>query len=182
MIGAGPAGALAAREVAAGGARVLLVEKRVFPRSKVCGACLNGRALGILDEVGLGSLATRSGGVALREFRLHFRGRWAHFALPIGIALSRDRLDAELVEAAIGLGGPIPFGNPCPGRGDQRHNPPGAPDMRRTRPGWSVREWCWPPQGWVVPACRRAAPLRVRIARGSWIGAGCRIHSRFIRV
>ena len=37
VIGAGPAGALAARLVAAAGLGVLLVEKKRFPRPKVCG-------------------------------------------------------------------------------------------------------------------------------------------------
>ena len=38
VIGAGPAGAIAARQIALAGARVLLVERKSFPRRKVCGA------------------------------------------------------------------------------------------------------------------------------------------------
>jgi len=45
VLGAGPAGALAARQLGASGARVLLVDRKAFPRWKVCGACLNGQAL-----------------------------------------------------------------------------------------------------------------------------------------
>jgi flavin-dependent dehydrogenase len=104
VIGAGPAGALAARELAARGARVLLVEQRRFPREKVCGACLNGRALAVLRSAGLGSLVARAGGVVLREFQLRFRGREARLDLPIGAALSRDCLDAELVASATHAG------------------------------------------------------------------------------
>ena len=104
VIGAGPAGALAARELAAGGAAVLLVEQRRFPREKVCGGCLNGRALGVLRAAGLGSLVARSGGIVLEEFRLRFRGRQARLDLPIGAALSRARLDAELAASAIRVG------------------------------------------------------------------------------
>src|SRR5262249_17510298 len=48
VIGAGPAGALAARQLALAGARVLLVERKTFPRWKVCGACVNEQALSIL--------------------------------------------------------------------------------------------------------------------------------------
>jgi flavin-dependent dehydrogenase len=40
----------------------------------------------------------------LKEFQLGFRGRLARFALPIGAALSRSRLDAELVGMAIHSG------------------------------------------------------------------------------
>ena len=58
VIGAGPAGAMAARQAALGGARVLLVDRASFPRRKVCGCCLNGAALGVLTDVGLGTLAT----------------------------------------------------------------------------------------------------------------------------
>jgi menaquinone-9 beta-reductase len=104
VIGAGPAGALAARELAGEGAQVLLVEKRRFPRGKVCGGCLNGRALSVLDSAGLGTLVADAGGVPLEGFQLHFRGRRASIDLSVGAALSRDRLDAELVAAAIAMG------------------------------------------------------------------------------
>ncbi len=59
VVGAGPAGALAAHQLAVGGARVLLVEKKRFPRWKVCGACLNGQALAVLDSTGLGARWSR---------------------------------------------------------------------------------------------------------------------------
>ena len=37
VVGAGPAGSTAARELAAGGARVLVVDRATFPRYKACG-------------------------------------------------------------------------------------------------------------------------------------------------
>ena len=37
VVGAGPAGSTAARELAAAGARVLILEKEAFPRYKACG-------------------------------------------------------------------------------------------------------------------------------------------------
>jgi flavin-dependent dehydrogenase len=43
VVGAGPAGAMAARELARRGAGVLLVDRAQFPRYKVCGGCLNPR-------------------------------------------------------------------------------------------------------------------------------------------
>ena len=45
VIGAGPAGAMAARELALQGGRILLVERKRFPRWKICGACLNAHRL-----------------------------------------------------------------------------------------------------------------------------------------
>jgi flavin-dependent dehydrogenase len=104
IIGAGPAGALAARQLAASGTRVLLVEREAFPRYKVCGACLNGNALATLEAVGLGALAPRLGAIGLNTFALHMSGRSARLPLPVGAALSRARLDAALVDAACDAG------------------------------------------------------------------------------
>jgi flavin-dependent dehydrogenase len=104
VVGAGPAGAMAARTLAAGGARVLLVEKREFPREKVCGGCLNGHALAVLQAAGLGALPERSGGVPLRSVRLGIGGRSVPLGLPAGVVVPRSQFDAELVVAAIGAG------------------------------------------------------------------------------
>jgi menaquinone-9 beta-reductase len=104
VIGAGPAGAMAARELAMAGARVLLVEKRDFPREKLCGGCLNGRALAVLRSAGLGALPEQSGGATLRSFRLGVHGRAIELDLPEGVVVSRVRFDAELVSAAVAAG------------------------------------------------------------------------------
>ena len=53
VVGAGPAGAMAAIELGRQGLATLLVERQAFPREKVCGGCLNSRSLAILQEVGL---------------------------------------------------------------------------------------------------------------------------------
>ena len=45
VVGGGPAGATAARTLALGGARVLVVDRAAFPRSKPCGGGLTWRAL-----------------------------------------------------------------------------------------------------------------------------------------
>ena len=100
VVGAGPAGTLAAREVARRGVRVLLVDRAAFPRSKVCGSCLNGRALAALTEVGLGNLVEEQRGVPLTEWRVAVSGRSASVVLPEGRALSREVFDASLVESA----------------------------------------------------------------------------------
>jgi flavin-dependent dehydrogenase len=104
VVGAGPAGALAARQLALLGRRILLVEKKRFPRWKICGACLNGQALSALRSAGLGSLVARLGGIGLYEVRIGFRGRTARLALPEGASLSRSRLDMGLVEVATDAG------------------------------------------------------------------------------
>nr|MDJ0991059.1 FAD-dependent oxidoreductase [Desulfobacterales bacterium] len=48
IVGAGPAGALLAYELAAAGRDVLLVEKKRLPRYKACGGGLTPRALRLL--------------------------------------------------------------------------------------------------------------------------------------
>lgn len=104
VLGAGPAGALAARELAIGGARVLLVDRKSFPRRKVCGGCLNKTALGVLDSMGLGSLPTRLGGIEIESLELAFARRSTRLVLPGGIALSRPLLDDALAKTAIAEG------------------------------------------------------------------------------
>src|SRR5882724_2418075 len=61
VIGAGPAGAMAAYELARRSLRVLLVDKSAFPRPKVCGCCLNGQALALLQTRGLGHVINDHG-------------------------------------------------------------------------------------------------------------------------
>lgn len=104
VIGAGPAGSMAARDLASAGARVLLVDRRSFPRDKVCGGCLNGQALAVLRSAGLGDLPWGVGGRALESFRLGVAGRSVQLALPAGVVVSRSRFDAELVATAVAAG------------------------------------------------------------------------------
>src|SRR5437667_10341215 len=59
IIGAGPAGSLAARELARRGVATLLVDRARFPRDKVCGSCLGASGLTELAAVGLGDLPRR---------------------------------------------------------------------------------------------------------------------------
>ena len=45
VIGAGPAGTVAAIQLAARGMKTLLLDSKSFPRDKVCGGCLNQPAM-----------------------------------------------------------------------------------------------------------------------------------------
>ncbi len=104
IVGAGPAGALAARQVAQQGAAVLLVDRADFPRWKVCGCCLNPAALSVLNHVGLGHLPAQLGARPLDRLHLAAGGRSADCSIPAGASLSREALDAALIEAAIASG------------------------------------------------------------------------------
>jgi 2-polyprenyl-6-methoxyphenol hydroxylase-like FAD-dependent oxidoreductase len=77
VVGAGPAGAMAAHELARRRCSVLLVDRAPFPRGKVCGCCLNGSALATLAATGLGTMTARCGAVPLTSIRLAAAGRIA---------------------------------------------------------------------------------------------------------
>lgn len=104
VVGAGPGGALAARQLALTGVRTLLVERHSFPRNKVCGGCLNGRALEVLRSVGLENELNTLRPVALNRFVLQANRRRVELVLPAGAAIRRSNFDAMLVQAAIDAG------------------------------------------------------------------------------
>ena len=102
VLGAGPAGSMAARTLAENGCQVLLVDRAAFPRSKVCGCCVNEAALGLLEHDERASLERQ--GVKLQNYNLAAGGRVATVPLSGGISISRERLDTHLVEAAMDRG------------------------------------------------------------------------------
>ena len=105
VVGAGPAGSIAALELARLGVEVLLVDKAEFPRYKVCGCCLNPRGQAILSRCGLASLPRRLGAVPTTTIRLaSVGGRRADLPLAGGVSLSRSALDSALVMAAVERG------------------------------------------------------------------------------
>ncbi len=104
VIGAGPAGSVAARQIALLGRRVLLLDKKHFPRRKVCGACLNHSAVELLEQIGLGDVVRECGGPELTRFEVRAASRRLSLSLPRGRAVSRMVLDQRLVEEAIRSG------------------------------------------------------------------------------
>src|SRR5436189_1708530 len=53
VVGAGPAGSVAALVLARAGVRVRLVDRAQFPRDKLCGDTLNPGSLSILERLGI---------------------------------------------------------------------------------------------------------------------------------
>ena len=109
VIGAGVAGGLAAFDCAHRGLRVLVVEKRSFPRWKVCGCCFNANSLASLSATGLPNLMRDQGAVPLDQLRLGWSGKSLNLELPGGLALSRERFDQALVNAAECAGATLRF-------------------------------------------------------------------------
>lgn len=105
IAGAGPAGAIAARELARAGARVLLVDRETFPRDKLCGDTVNPGTIQLLSSLGLGGgpLATAR---PLEGMRVTGPGASviARYAGRAGVSMSRRDLDAWLLDEAIAAG------------------------------------------------------------------------------
>ncbi len=104
VVGAGPAGSLAAKQLAQLGNRVLLVDKAAFPRGKVCGCCLNHNSQTSLQAAGLGDLVSDLGAVSIHHLRIGAGSRYAELPLGGTVSLSRQAFDAALVTAAIAAG------------------------------------------------------------------------------
>jgi len=104
VIGAGPAGAVTARELARRGATTLLVERQSFPRAKVCGGCLNGRALAGLTAMRLEHVLVEAHALPTGCFLMQANKRRVTLDLPAGVAVDRSAFDAALVRAATSAG------------------------------------------------------------------------------
>jgi len=67
IVGGGPAGASAAIRLALGGARVLLVEQKKFPRAKLCGEFISPECLEHFAQLGALDSMMTAGGVKILE-------------------------------------------------------------------------------------------------------------------
>jgi geranylgeranyl reductase family protein len=101
VVGAGPAGSLAAYHLARTRARVLLIDKARFPRDKPCGGGLTYRALRQLPF----SVEPVVEDVVFRvECRLRYGPSFERGDRPLTVMTQRRRLDAFLVERAVEAG------------------------------------------------------------------------------
>ena len=101
VVGAGPAGTVAALGIVRRGFSVLLVDRSEFPRHKLCGACLNGDAIAGLRELGVSAAFEQLQNEVLNQFCLRTGGRSLTLELPAGVAVTRSRLDEMLVRSVI---------------------------------------------------------------------------------
>lgn len=103
IIGAGPAGAIAACHLAAGQHRVLLLDRKKFPREKVCGDGLLPDALRCLDAIGVGK-TVRAAGHSVSTSVL-FSPSLNKVEIPGEyFSLKRSHLDMIVVEKAVESG------------------------------------------------------------------------------
>jgi len=115
VIGGGVAGATASILLAGAGWSVAVVEKRAFPRRKVCGECVAAPNLPLLDALGVGAEFAALAGPPLERVALYAGEDEVHATLPRlrgarspwGRALGRERLDTLLLERAVALGAAV---------------------------------------------------------------------------
>jgi flavin-dependent dehydrogenase len=143
VVGAGPAGVVAATVLARAGARVRVLDRVAFPRAKLCGDTLNPGTLAILRRLDLsfeierdglpidGMRVTGEGGVSVEgRYPGGLRGR----------AISRSALDWSLLRQAIAAGARFEHGvtvrAPLVG---VRRGHPAIDGVVATSPGGTVR-------------------------------------------
>lgn len=107
IVGAGPAGAVAAVVLARAGARVRLVDRSRFPRHKLCGDTLNPGTVAILGRLGLRSALEADalpleGMIVSGPRGVVVEGRYG--AGLRGLSLSRSLMDQVLVNEALRAG------------------------------------------------------------------------------
>ncbi len=108
IVGAGPAGSTCAYYLARLGLRVLLLEKEKFPRDKLCGDAVCGRAqmhlrrMGVLDEILRNNQGRRAevGGMVSPSGIGFIGNSTPHVAAPLAIAIKRIVLDEKIARAA----------------------------------------------------------------------------------
>ena len=112
IVGAGPAGSAAAAFLAREGVEVLVVDRAVFPRDKVCGDGLTPRAVAVLRRLGIDTQLRDMGIRPLREYRA-VTSRGHAITIPFsspregpdyGYVMPRRELDLLLMETARAAG------------------------------------------------------------------------------
>lgn len=96
VVGGGPGGASAAGYLAKSGARVLLIEKEVWPRDKICGDAVGGKSLSHVEGLGVKEDL---------ESTPHFRVTGIVFSSPKGnsVRVPLPEEDVERLEAGYAL-------------------------------------------------------------------------------
>jgi geranylgeranyl reductase family protein len=109
VIGAGPAGSIAAHRLASAGVQVALLERTTFPRDKACGDGVSAHGLAVLDRTGLGEWASQF--TTPQVLRLTSPSRQVVDIRPkanndhcCGRTIPRRLLDARLAQAATEAG------------------------------------------------------------------------------
>lgn len=109
VAGGGPAGSAAAISAARSGCSVLLVDRGIHPRNKVCGCCVAPAGIEVLAQ--LGSSSVLDGAQQLSTVRLECGDRALTVRRGGGAAIGRDALDESLLCIAAQRGCEILMGS-----------------------------------------------------------------------
>jgi len=111
IAGAGPAGSQAAITLSRAGRKVLVLEKKVFPRSKPCGGCLSKRVERFLPRRFLDEVV--EGTINRVVFHFHPNEKWEYASdQPAAYMVRRERFDLLLAREAAQAGAEIRFQTP----------------------------------------------------------------------
>ncbi len=110
VVGAGPAGSVAAALLARAGQNVLMIDKQRFPRDKVCGDAISGKSIDVLDRLELidqikaaGALPTWGitfSGPSGDEVSIPFSPKWE----TPGFVFKRFDFDQVIFDCAVASG------------------------------------------------------------------------------
>ncbi|WED42929.1 NAD(P)/FAD-dependent oxidoreductase [Legionella cardiaca] len=112
VIGAGPAGATTALLLARAGWSVALIEKKNFPRVKVCGEFISASSLPLMSELGIMEFYQKNAGPPVSRVGWFAQEKMLMATMPAadnalskwGRALGRDQLDTKLLDEAKASG------------------------------------------------------------------------------
>jgi flavin-dependent dehydrogenase len=105
IIGAGPAGSVAATLLARAGLEVTVIESRAFPRIKVCGEYISPAATSILESILTPRELLAAGSRRVNQMVLEAQGRRVCWKSPASAwSLSRASLDSLLLNKAVAAG------------------------------------------------------------------------------
>lgn len=111
VIGAGPGGGATALRLARAGWSVAIVERKAFPRRKVCGEYLSASNLPMFEELGVADAFRQQAGPPVTHVGFYAGHALLHADLPKpagttewGRALSREHLDPLILQNAVQAG------------------------------------------------------------------------------
>lgn len=179
MIGAGPAGASAARRLARSGVKTLLLEQRLMPRYKACGGGVPARTMELLDDVDV-SAVSEGAVYAIEVSRFGRRAFRKHSRAPLALMVMRDRFDQLLADAAADAGAVVRDGMPVQAitQGDEYYELETPVGALRVRYVLAADGAVGPTARWlgIASARTRSAAYEVEVAAPStvldhWQGA-----------
>lgn len=155
IVGAGPAGSVTAIALARRGYEVALLDKKSFPRDKLCGDFINPINLPVLRDLGVDQQVFAQPHAEVTGFRITASSGHAAEAQfssadqqsAIGFGLRRSALDQTLVERAAELGVTL-------------------------RLGWRIEELSQSARGWEIKSAAESWRAKILVGadgRNSWV-------------